>query len=65
VDEVRVAWHKAIEANPLDFGASYGYAEFCLFLGQDEECCRARQSLLTRFGASTDPIIAERTSRSE
>ncbi len=41
----------------------YGYAELCLFLGEEEEYCRARQVLLRRFGATTDPHVAERTAR--
>jgi serine/threonine-protein kinase len=62
-DEVRVAWRKALEANPPEHDAWFGYAELCAFLGQGEEYRRARQALLGRFGASTDPYIAERTGR--
>jgi serine/threonine-protein kinase len=35
----------------------------CVFLGQEEEYRRARRALLDRFGAATDPFIAERIGR--
>jgi WD40 repeat protein/serine/threonine protein kinase len=60
---VCVAWRKALEANPPKHDAWFGYAELCLFLGHEVEYRRARQDLLSRFGASTDPLIAERTGR--
>jgi serine/threonine-protein kinase len=59
-EEVRVAWRKALEADPPDYRAWLGYVELCLFLGQEEEYHRTRRALLGRFGASTDPFIAER-----
>jgi serine/threonine-protein kinase len=62
-EEVRVAWQKALAANPPEHAAWFGYAELCLFLGQEKEYRRARQALLARFGASTDPFVAERTGR--
>src|SRR5262249_4042774 len=43
--------------------AWFGYAELCLFLGHEDEYCRARQDLLRRFGATDDPAIAEKTAR--
>src|SRR5262249_44320616 len=58
-EEVRVAWRQALEADPPE-QTWLGYAELCLFLGQEEEYRRARRALLARFGASTDPFIAER-----
>src|SRR5205814_235858 len=62
-EEVRREWKKALEANPPDHDAWFGYAELCLFLGDEAEYRRARQDLLRRFGASSDPGVAERTSR--
>ncbi|HEV3258953.1 MAG TPA: protein kinase, partial [Gemmataceae bacterium] len=64
LDEARVAWQTALEANPLDHNAWFGYAELCLFLGRENEYCRAREALLARFGATVNPYHAERTSRS-
>ncbi|MBN9522908.1 protein kinase [bacterium] len=61
--EARATWRAAIDANPLDHAAHYGYAEFCLFLGQEGDYRLARQVLLSRFGAATDPYVAERTAR--
>jgi serine/threonine-protein kinase len=60
---VQVAWQKALEANPPEHDAWFGYAELCMFLGEEEEYRRVRRALLARFGASTDPFIAERTGR--
>ena len=54
----------ALAANPInDHDAWYGYAELCLFVGQEEEYLRARRSLLAKFSATADPFVAERTSR--
>ena len=63
VDEVRIAWGNALEANPPEHDAWYGYAELCLFLGHEDEYRRARQALLARFGTTNDPATAERTGR--
>jgi serine/threonine-protein kinase len=62
-EEVRREWKKALEADPPEHDAWFGYAELCLFLGQEDEYRRARQDLLRRFGASRDPYVAERTAR--
>jgi serine/threonine-protein kinase len=62
-NDARLAWHAATGANPTDHRVHYGYAEFCLFLGQEAEYRDARRDLLSRFGATTDPHIAERTAR--
>jgi serine/threonine-protein kinase len=62
-EEVRREWKKALEADPPEHDAWFGYAELCLFLGQEEEYRRARQDLLRRFGATRDPYVAERTAR--
>jgi serine/threonine-protein kinase len=62
-EEVRREWKKALEADPPGHDAWFGYAELCLFLGDEAEYRRARQDLLRRFGTSSDPYVAERTSR--
>jgi serine/threonine-protein kinase len=61
--EALAHWRKAIDANPPRRDASFGYAELCLFLGEQKEYLRARQALLDRFAASTDPYIAEPVGR--
>jgi serine/threonine-protein kinase len=63
-EEVQRVWQKALEANPPEHNAWFGYAELCLFLGQNEEYRRACRAMLARFGAATDPFLAERVGRS-
>jgi serine/threonine-protein kinase len=62
-EEARAAWQIALEANPPQYWDWDGYAELCLFLGRDKEYRRARSALLSRFGSTTDPYVAERTAR--
>ena len=62
-EEARAAWLAALGTNPPDHDDWYGYAEFCLYLGQEDEYRRARRALLARLGGSTEPAIAERTAR--
>ena len=61
--EVQVGWRKELDANPPEHDAWSGYAELCLFLGQQEEYRRARRALLERFGATASPFIAEPVGR--
>jgi serine/threonine-protein kinase len=61
--EVRAAWREELDAGPPEHDAWFGYAELCLFLGDEKEYGRARRDLLARFGAATDPAVAERTAR--
>ncbi len=61
--EARVAWQTALDGNPLDHNAWFGYAELCLFLGREDEYRRARQDLLARFSITKNPYFAERTGR--
>ena len=63
LEEARVAWRAALEGNPLDHNAWFGYAELCLFLGRDDEYRRARRDLLARFFITNNPYFAERTGR--
>jgi serine/threonine-protein kinase len=57
--EAQAGWRTALDANPPEYRAWLGFAELCLFLGQEEEYHRARRELLDRFGATTEPVIAE------
>jgi serine/threonine-protein kinase len=61
--EARVAWKSILEAEPFEHDAWYGYAELCLFLGDEDEYRRARRDLLERFGATINPYVAERAGR--
>jgi serine/threonine-protein kinase len=61
--ESQRGWQKALVDNPPDFNAWAGYAELCLYLGQQEEYSRARNSLLDLFGATKVLHIAEPVGR--
>jgi serine/threonine-protein kinase len=63
LEEARVAWRKALDAGPREHDAWFGYAELCLFLGNEDEFRRHRRDLLSRFGGSKVPIVCERTAR--
>jgi eukaryotic-like serine/threonine-protein kinase len=62
-EEVHLLWKNTLDANPPEHDAWDGYAELSLFLGHEDEYRRVRRTLLDRFGASTNPQIAERTGR--
>ena len=60
--EVRVAWERLLERDPPDHNSWYGYAQLCLYLGDEAAYRRARTSLLDRFGHTTGGwSVAERT----
>jgi serine/threonine-protein kinase len=61
--EAQVAWRQAFDANPTQAEPWSGYAELCLFVGQQADYRRARRALLDRFGATTDPFLAEPVGR--
>ena len=63
LDDARIAWGKALDLDPSEHDAWYGYAEFCLFLGREEDYRIARRALMAKFGATNNSFIAERTSR--
>jgi serine/threonine-protein kinase len=62
-EEARAAWQAALEFDPPEHKDWYGYAEFCLFLGREDEYRRARRALLARFATTTAHNTAERVSR--
>ncbi len=62
-EEARAAWQAALDADPSEHNAWYGYAEFCLYLGRKDEYLDARTALLDKFGLTTDPYEAERVAR--
>ncbi len=63
LEEARAAWEQFLKSDPPDHDAWYGYAELCLFLGNEDAYRRNRTALLKRFGKTTDPVVAERTAR--
>jgi serine/threonine-protein kinase len=62
LEEARAEWRRSLDAGSSAYDWN-GYAELCLFLGQEDEYCRARQVLLGRFATTSDPFVAERTAR--
>jgi eukaryotic-like serine/threonine-protein kinase len=62
-EEVRQEWKKALELDPPGHESWFGYAELCLFLGDEAEYRLARRDLLRRFGGTNDPYVAEQTAR--
>jgi serine/threonine-protein kinase len=62
-DEAVRAWESQLEAGPARHADWDGYAEYCVFIGREEEYRRARRGLLASFGTSTDPLVAEKTAR--
>jgi len=61
--EVCTDWKAELAAHPPKHDDWFGYAELCLFVGDEAEYRRARGDLLARFGASMDRDVAERTGR--
>jgi serine/threonine-protein kinase len=59
-ESARVDWANALKAKPPDPDDCYGYAELCLYLGQQAEYERACHELLDRFESNRDPQVCER-----
>ena len=55
IEAARLAWTQAIDAAPPDYAAWDGYAEFCLFCGQDAEYRRAVASCWNGLGMRPIP----------
>ena len=51
--EARDAWQEKLAADPPDHDDWFGYAELCLFLGDEADYRRAPPRLLARFGKAT------------
>ncbi|HEX8915402.1 MAG TPA: tetratricopeptide repeat protein, partial [Humisphaera sp.] len=56
-------WRAALAVDPPDHAAWEGYAELCLYAGDEAQYRRACRRLLDRFGTATDPSVCERTGR--
>ena len=56
-------WKKSLDADPPDHEKWSGYLELCLYLRHEGEYRRARSRMLSLFGNTTDPHVAERTGR--
>jgi serine/threonine-protein kinase len=49
LEDARATWQAALERDPPDNDAWYGYAQLCLFLGNEPAYQSARKALLQRF----------------
>jgi serine/threonine-protein kinase len=63
LNEAKAAWKSVLKTDPPDHSSWNGYAELCLFLGDEDEYRRVRRDLLERFGDTSDPYVAERAGR--
>jgi serine/threonine-protein kinase len=61
--EALADWKQELVGRPPAHDDWFGYAELCLFLGDEAEYRRARRDLLTQFSATANPDVAERTGR--
>jgi tetratricopeptide (TPR) repeat protein len=63
LEEARAAWGRALERDSPNHDDWYGYAQLCIFLGNNDAYRRARSALLKRFGdAPQNWVVGERTS---
>ena len=61
--EAAAEWKEELAARPTAHDDWFGYAELCLYLGDEAEYRRARRDLLAQFGTATDPYVGERVGR--
>lgn len=61
--EAAADWKEELAARPTAHDDWFGYAELCLYLGDEAEYHRARRDLLAQFGTATDPTFGERVGR--
>jgi serine/threonine-protein kinase len=62
LEEGRAIWEALLDSNPPDHDSWHGYAQLCLYLGNERAYRRARRRLLDRFGAVPGEwVISERT----
>jgi serine/threonine-protein kinase len=63
LEEAHAAWASFLERHPNESKFWHGYAQLCLYIGNESAYRRARKALLERFGNEADNwIVAERTS---
>jgi serine/threonine-protein kinase len=61
--EVLKEWKAALELDPPQHVRWFGYAELCLFLGDEDEYRLACGDLIRRFKDTDDPYVAEPVAR--
>jgi tetratricopeptide (TPR) repeat protein/predicted Ser/Thr protein kinase len=62
-EQARVEWANMLAATPADHDQWYGYAELCLYLGNQAEYERACRELLGRFESGAGPRVCEKVGR--
>jgi serine/threonine-protein kinase len=62
LEDARRTWEAILRRDPPNHDTWYGYAQLCLFLGNEGEYRRTRAAMLRRFGDTDDWVVAERTS---
>ncbi|HET6326718.1 MAG TPA: protein kinase [Planctomycetaceae bacterium] len=62
-EEARIEWANGLVGVPTDHDDWYGYAELCLYLGNQVEYKRACHELLGRFEVGADPRLCEKVGR--
>jgi serine/threonine-protein kinase len=62
LEAVRSAWAKVLDRSPPDHASWYGYAQLCLFLGDEEAFRRTRTAMLDRFEGAKEWYECERIS---
>jgi eukaryotic-like serine/threonine-protein kinase len=61
--EALALWKKTIDSDPSGYANWSGYAELCLFLGQEDDYHQACTELIKHFGDNGDPMLAEQIGR--
>jgi serine/threonine-protein kinase len=61
--EAQADWKEELAVHQNEPEDWFGYAELCLFLGDEPEYRRIRHDLLVQFGPTDDPDVAERIGR--
>jgi serine/threonine-protein kinase len=61
--EALALWRQQIDSDPSVYANWSGYAELCLFLGQEDEYRRACTELVEHFSENSDPMVAEQIGR--
>jgi serine/threonine-protein kinase len=62
-ETARAEWENVLKAGPANHDVWYGYAELCLYLGNQAEYKRACHELLKRFESSRAPRVCEQVGR--
>jgi hypothetical protein len=62
-EEARAAWKASLVNETPTAANCHDYAEFCLFIGNEEEYYRVRQILFSTFTMNPEQLLAEKTAK--